>query len=98
MNRAIGVHSRDLAVTEEAFTVELSDGRSISVPLAWFPRLMHVTPEDRSNWRLIGQGVGIRWTALDEDVSVENLLADRASGESQRSLQQWLAQRVSSGS
>lgn len=90
--------AQDVTVTEEALTVELSDGRSISVPLAWFPRLMYGTSEERSNWRLIGQGVGIHWLALDEDVSVENLLAGRASGESQRSLKQWLAQRASSGS
>ena len=93
-----GARAQDVVVTEEALTVELSDGRSISVPLAWFPRLVHGTPEERSNWRLIGQGVGIHWPALDEDVSVKNLLAGRASGESQRSLKQWLAQRASSGS
>jgi Protein of unknown function (DUF2442) len=86
--------AQDVTVTEEALTVELSDGRSISAPLAWFPRLMHGTPEERSNWRLIGQGVGVHWSALDEDVSVENLLAGRASGESQRSFKHWLTQRV----
>jgi hypothetical protein len=90
--------AQDVTVTEEALTVELSDGRSISAPLAWFPRLMHGTLEERSNWRLIGQGVGIHWPALDEDVSVENLLAGRASGESQRSLKRWLSQRASFGS
>ena len=86
-----------VTVTEEALTVELSDGRSISAPLAWFPRLMHGTSEERSNWRLIGQGVGIHWPTLDEDVSVENLLVGRASGESQRSFKRWLSQRASSG-
>lgn len=75
------VRVQDVTATEEALTVDLSDGRSISVPLAWFPRLMHGTSAERSNWRLIGQGVGIHWPALDEDVSVENLLAGRASGE-----------------
>ncbi len=90
--------AQDVTVTEEALTVELSDGRSISVPLAWFPRLMHGTPEERSGWHLIGQGLGIHWSALDEDVSVENLLAGRASGESQRSLKRWLAERASSNS
>ncbi len=90
--------AQDVTVTDEAITVELSDGRSISVPLAWFPRLMHGTSDERSNWRLIGQGVGVHWPALDEDVSVENLLAGRASGESQRSLKRWLSQRASSGS
>ncbi len=92
------VRAQDVTVTEEALTVELSDGRSMFVPLAWYPRLMHGTPEERSNWRLIGQGVGIHWPALDEDVSVDNLLAGRASGESQRSLKHWLSRRAPSGS
>ena len=87
-----------VTVTEEALAVELFDRCSISVPLAWFPRLMHGTSEERSNWRLIGQGVGIHWPALDEDVSVENILAGRASGESQRSLKRWLSQRALSDS
>jgi hypothetical protein len=83
--------------TEDTLTVELSDGRSISVPLAWYPRLVHGTSDERSNWRLVGQGLGIHWPALDEDISVENLLAGRASEESRRSLKRWLAQRASSG-
>jgi hypothetical protein len=90
--------AQDVTVTEDTLTVELDDGRSISVPLAWYPRLVHGTPEERANWRLIGQGTGIHWPALDEDISVENLLAGRASGESQRSLKRWLAQRASSSS
>jgi hypothetical protein len=82
-----------VTTSDDALTVELSDGRTISVPLAWYPRVLHGTPEERSNWRLIGGGVGIHWPALDEDISVENLLAGRASGESQRSLKRWLEQR-----
>ena len=74
-------------------TVELSDGRSISAPLAWYPRLLHGTREERANWRLVGRGMGIHWPALDEDISVENLLTGKASGESQRSLKRWLEQR-----
>lgn len=93
--RVPAVRAEDVKVTENALTVELSDGRSISVPLAWYPRLVHGTPEELSNWRLVGQGVGIHWPALDEDISVENLLAGRASGESQRSLKRWLSQRGS---
>ena len=89
MVRAMGI-----TVNEEDLSVELSDGRSISAPLAWYPRLLHSTLEERSNWRLIGGGVGVHWPTLDEDISVENLLAGRASGESQRSLKRWLAQRV----
>lgn len=92
------VYARDVTAAEDALTVELSDGRSISVPLAWYPRLVHGTPEERANWRLIGQGTGIHWPVLDEDISVENLLVGQASGESQISLKRWLAQRTSSGS
>ena len=91
------VRAASVTLTEDALVVELSDGRLISAPLAWYPRLLHGTIEERSNWRLIGQGVGINWPALDEDVSIENLLTGRASGESQRSLKRWLSQRDSSG-
>ncbi len=77
-------------VTADTLTADLSDGRTISVPLAWYPRLVHATPQDRRNWRLIGGGVGIHWPDLDEDLSVEDLLAGRASGESQRSFKRWL--------
>jgi hypothetical protein len=80
-------------VTDDALTVELSDGRAITAPLAWYPRLVHATPAERGEWRFIGGGRGIHWPALDEDVSVENLLAGKPSAESQRSLQRWLAGR-----
>jgi hypothetical protein len=90
------VCAETLTVSGDAITVEPSDGRSIYAPLAWYPRLLHGTPEERSNWRLIGGGVGIHWPALDEDISVENLRAGRASSESQKSLKRWLSQRASS--
>ncbi len=83
----------DVRVTDDALTVELSDGRTLSVPLAWYPRLAHALPEERGHWRLIGRGEGIHWPDLDEDISVENLLAGRPSGESQRSLKRWLERR-----
>ena len=83
-----------VSVTDEALTVELADGRMLSVPLAWFPRLAHGTAEERSHWRWIGQGEGIHWPDLDEDISVAGLLAGRPSGESQRSLKQWLEHRA----
>jgi hypothetical protein len=70
-----GFHAQDVTVTEEGLTVELSDGRSVSVPPAWFPRLMHGTPQERWNCCLIGQGVGVHWPALHEDISVDNPLA-----------------------
>jgi len=83
----------DVLVTEDTLSVELRDGRSISVPLEWFPRLVHGTPEERNNWRLIGSGHGIHWEDLDEDISVEGLLTGKPSGESQSSFKKWLAQR-----
>jgi hypothetical protein len=82
-------------VTEDTLTVELSDGRSLSVPLAWFPRLVHATPTERKGWRLIGKGHGIHWDKLDEDINVEGLLAGRPSGESQVSFRKWLFARKS---
>ena len=80
-------------VTEESVTVELDDGRTISAPIAWYPRLLHATPEERNNWRLIARGEGIHWPDLDEDISIENILFGKPSGESQRSLKQWLSAR-----
>jgi len=80
-------------VSDDALTVELSHARTISAPLGWYPRLLHGRPEERDNWRLIGGGGGIRWEDLDEDVSVEGLLAGRRSAESQDSLTRWLAAR-----
>ncbi|MCL0061987.1 DUF2442 domain-containing protein [Thermodesulfovibrionales bacterium] len=75
-----------VTVTEDSLTVDLSDGRTISVPLAWFPRLMHSTQEERNNWRLIGRGHGIHWEDIDEDINIEGLIAGKLSGESQTSL------------
>ena len=80
-------------VTEDTLSVDLNDGRTISVPLEWFPRLVHATRAERNNWRLIGRGHGIHWEDIDEDISVEGLLAGRASGESQESFKKWLSQR-----
>jgi Protein of unknown function (DUF2442) len=85
--------ARDVVVTEDALTVALTDGRTLSVPLAWYPRLWHGNAEERSHWRLIGEGRGIHWPDLDEDISVEGLLEGRRSGESQRSLKAWLEER-----
>ncbi len=80
-------------VTDEELIVELDDGRTISVPLAWFPRLLYGTPVERENWRLIGDGEGIHWPELDEDIEVRHLLAGIPSQESPRSLQGWLQSR-----
>lgn len=85
-----------VVVNDDALSVELSDGRTISVPLAWFPRLSHATLEERNTWRLIAGGRGLHWSELDEDVSVENLLMGKPSGESQASFKKWLAARSAS--
>ena len=83
----------DVAISEEALSVELSDGRTLSVPIGWYPRLAHATDAERSNWRILDEGHGIHWCDLDEDVSLDGLLAGRASRESQASLRRWLERR-----
>lgn len=80
-------------VTHDTLSVDLSDGRTIAAPLAWYPRLLHGTKKERNNWRVIGKGYGIHWADLDEDISVENLLLGQASGESQASYEKWLSLR-----
>jgi hypothetical protein len=85
--------AKSVSVSEHVLAVELADGRTITVPLAWFPRLAQGTPGERSNWRFIGNGEGIHWPEIDEDISIASLLAGRRSGESQESLARWLQQR-----
>ena len=85
--------AQGVTASDEALIVDLADGRTITVPLAWFPRLAHGTPAERANWRRIGGGIGIHWPDLDEDISVESLLAGRRSGETQASLRRWLQAR-----
>jgi Protein of unknown function (DUF2442) len=80
-------------VSDDTLTVDLADGRTIAAPLGWYPRLAHGTAEERASWRLIAGGRGIHWPALDEDISVANLLAGQPSAESQHSFQKWLAGR-----
>jgi hypothetical protein len=82
-----------VTVTEDTLSVDLSDGRTLSVPLGWFPRLFHATTAERNAWRLIGKGEGIHWEEIDEDISIEGLLAGRRSGESQSSFERWLQAR-----
>jgi len=86
-----------ISISDDSLSVELSDGRSISVPLAWFPRLTYGNTGERNNWRFIGNGNGIHWPELDEDISVENLLTGKRSSESQHSLKQWLDARQTEG-
>ena len=86
----------DVHITDETLTVDLSDGRTVSVPLAWYPRLVHSTPTERNHWRLDGRGEGIHFSDLDEDISVENIVAGMPPSESQRSFQRWFEERQKS--
>ncbi|MEL7054406.1 MAG: DUF2442 domain-containing protein [Cyanobacteria bacterium J06588_5] len=82
-----------LQIDDETLSVDLSDGRTIAVPLSWYPRLTHGSDKERQNYRLIGKGNGIHWQDLDEDISIQNLIVGQPSGESQKSLQRWLSSR-----
>lgn len=92
-NDVADARARRVQVTDDALIVDLVDGRTISVPLSWYPRLAHGSVAERSHWRFIGEGEGIHWPALDEDISIDGLLAGRRSAESQRSLRTWLENR-----
>ncbi len=83
----------DVKVTSETLSISLDDGRLISIPISWYPRLLHATDVERNNYRLIGNGAGINWPDLDEDISVQGLISGRRSQESQRSLSKWLEGR-----
>ena len=87
--------AQSVLVTKDSVILELRDGRSISAPLAWYPRLLHATPEELNRWRLIGDGEGVHWPDLDEDLSAENLLMGKPSGESQSSFKRWIKKRKS---
>ena len=90
------VQAQNVSLTDEVLVIELTDGRALTVPLAWYPRLSHGTALERSNWRLIGRGEGIHWPDLDEDIGIEGLLAGRRSGETPDSLRRWLESRKAS--
>ena len=89
--------AQDVSVSEDTLTVDLQDGRTVSVPVAWYPRLHHGNSTERKNWRFIGNGLGIHWPDLDEDISVEGLLLGFPSNESAKSIQRWLDQRAQGG-
>jgi hypothetical protein len=86
-------YARDVSFSGDALVVELIDGRTLMVPISWYPRLLHASPAERAHWRLIGNGAGIHWPDLDEDISLEGLLAGRRSGETSASIHRWLAAR-----
>jgi hypothetical protein len=85
--------AKKVRVTDNALVVELADGRTVSVPLQWYPRLAEATATERRHWELIGPGIGIHWPAVDEDISIEGLLRGLPSGESAASLERWRASR-----
>ncbi len=86
--RIVGVN-----VTEDTFSVDLEDGRSIAMPIGWYPRLAHGTAAERQNFEISGAGYGIHWPDLDEDIGVEGILAGRKSSESSASFGHWLERR-----
>lgn len=86
---AIGV-----LVTEAFINVGLEDGRQLSVPTSWYPRLAHATTAERQNWRLLGGGYAVEWPDLDEHIGIEGLLLGRRSGESKVSFDRWLGRRM----
>jgi hypothetical protein len=81
-------------VTDKELIVDLLDGRSLIIPLSWYPRLLYASQEERQNWQLLGDGYAVEWADLDEHIGIEGLLAGRQSGESQASFQRWLAART----
>ena len=83
----------DVRVSDDTLAIDLADGRSLSVPLAWYPRLLNGTSAERSHCELIGRGHGIHWPQLDEDISITNLLAGQRSAESPNSFKRWLTTR-----
>ena len=91
--KQIEVRAAAVRVRDEALIIDLSDGRTVSAPLAWYPRLLHGTSAERQNHRLIGQGLGVHWPQLDEDIRVEGVLAGRPSYESRDSFEKWLDSR-----
>lgn len=85
--------AKHVRVTRDCLIVELLDGRTVSVPVVWYPRLAHGSMAERQHWQLIGPGIGIHWPALDEDISVDGLLRGLPSGESSESFKRWLDAR-----
>ena len=83
----------EAAVTDEELALDLADGRSIRVPLSWYPRLFYASTSERQHFHLLGDGYAIEWPDLDEHVGIERLLAGRHSGESQKSLKRWFTSR-----
>ena len=90
---SVEARAQSVQIDEDRLVVDLTDGRTIIAPLAWYPRLWQGKPEERARFEIIGDGAYIHWPELDEDLSVAGILAGRHSGESPESLQRWLASR-----
>lgn len=84
---------KNVAVTNDLLVVRLENGRTLSIPIGWYPRLAHGTAEERQNFQISGAGYGIHWPDLDEDIGVEGLLTGKKSTESRASFEKWLKQR-----
>lgn len=82
-----------ISFSADAFTVHLNDSRHMTIPLAWYPRLLAGKKQEREKYELIGNGEGIHWPALDEDILLDGLLSGRPSQENQSSLRKWLLKR-----
>jgi hypothetical protein len=87
-----------ISLTDEKLIVDLVDGRSLIIPLSWYPRLLNASQQERQNWQLLGDGYAIEWIDLDEHIGIEGLLAGRRSGESHHSFERWLTTRGNSSS
>ena len=85
--------AQGVRITDDTLSVELSDGRTISVPIGWYPRLARGTPAERANFQISGAGYGIHWPELDEDIGVEGLVLGKRSTESPASFERWLQRR-----
>lgn len=100
-----GMHSATLTlikiisvtVTDDTLSVDLEDGRTIAIPIGWYPRLAYGTPAERANFQISGAGYGIHWPDLDEDIGVEGILLGKKSTESQTSFERWLQRRRQTG-
>jgi hypothetical protein len=82
-----------VVINDDTLSVDLEDGRTVSVPIGWYPRLAYGTPAERANFRISGAGYGIQWPDLDEDIGVEGLIVGKKSTESPASFEQWLQRR-----
>ncbi|MCX6057131.1 MAG: DUF2442 domain-containing protein [Chloroflexi bacterium] len=83
----------NVSVTDDTLSVDLEDGRTVSVPIGWYPRLAHATPAERDNVQIAGAGLGLHWHDLDEDIGVEGILLGKQSNENLESFQRWLQLR-----